>query len=87
MTGGLLGIGLAHAVVRAFRAWPPPENALPLALEFAVNHRVLLFTLTLSVLTGVVFGLVPALRASRPALVPALKDHTFVPRERLRRIA
>ena len=46
----------------------------PLHLEFGFNWRVLVFAFGLSVLTGIVFGLAPALRASRPALVPSLKD-------------
>ncbi len=44
------------------------------ALEINVNGRVLVFTLIVSVLTGIIFGLAPALQASRPDLVPALKD-------------
>lgn len=50
-------------------------------LLFRLDHRVLLFTLGATVLTGVLFGLMPALRASRPNLVPALR--AFAPRDRL----
>ena len=71
--GGVAGIALAWAVVRSFQAAPPPPGALPLAIEFAIDERVLLFSLALSVLTGIVFGVAPALKASRPGLVPALK--------------
>jgi macrolide transport system ATP-binding/permease protein len=44
------------------------------ALEIKVDNRVLVFTLVVSILTGILFGLAPALQASRPDLVPALKD-------------
>ncbi len=83
--GGLVGVWLAYGIVRAFGAWPPPPGALPVALEFTVDERVLLFTVVLSLVTGLVFGLAPALRGSRPELAPALKDEWFVPDERGRR--
>ena len=83
--GGAAGVLLAWMVVQAYQAAPAPPGALPVALEFAVDRRVLAFTLGLSVLTGVIFGLVPALQASRPGLVPALKDESFAPDGRSRR--
>ena len=85
IVGGAAGLLLAWVVVQAFQAAPPPAGALPVALEFAVDRRVLLFSLGLSLLTGVVFGAAPALQASRPGLVPALKDEAFVPDGRSRR--
>ncbi|HEY3027290.1 MAG TPA: ABC transporter permease [Pyrinomonadaceae bacterium] len=47
-----------------------------LSLQVSPNARVLLFTLVVSVLTVLLFGVVPALRASRVDLVPILKDTT-----------
>lgn len=47
---------------------------LPVRFAFSIDWRVVTFTATLSVVTGLLFGLLPALRASRPDLVPALKD-------------
>jgi putative ABC transport system permease protein len=85
LVGGALGAGLAWALAAVFRAAPPPSEALPLEIAFAIDSRVLLFTLGLSVLTGVLFGLVPALKAARSALVPALKDSRFDADERGRR--
>ena len=83
--GGTAGVLLAWMVVQSFQAAPPPAGALPVALEFAVDRRVLLFSLLLSVLTGLVFGAAPALQASSQGLVPALKDDAFVPDGRSRR--
>jgi predicted permease len=83
--GGLVGLGLAWLLVRSFAAWTP-SGALPIAIDFAIDRRVLLFSFVLSLVTGVAFGLLPALRASRPDLLPALKDDSFVPDERSRRL-
>jgi predicted permease len=72
--GGAAGVLLAWVIVQWFTAAPPPSGALPIALEFAANQRVLVFSLLLSFATGLLFGMAPALQASRPGLVPALKD-------------
>lgn len=85
--GGMLGVALAYGIVQAFRAWPPPLGALPLSVDFALDARVLAFTLVVSLATGMVFGLLPALRAVRPELVPALKDESFVPDGPFRRFS
>jgi predicted permease len=81
LMGGVMGVGLAWAVVQAFQAAPPPPGALPLALEFSIDLRVLVFSLTLSLVSGILFGVAPALKASRPGLVPALKDAATVSEE------
>jgi putative ABC transport system permease protein len=83
--GGAAGLVLAFWMMSAFRAAPPPPEAVPIAIQATIDLRVLAFTLGLSLLTGVVFGLAPALSASRPNLVPVLKDESFVPDERSRR--
>jgi predicted permease len=85
--GGAIGLGLAWAVLRSFRAAPPPPGALPLTVEFSIDQRVLLFSVVLSFLTAIVFGIVPALKASRPGLVPALKDASAGSDERGRRFS
>jgi predicted permease len=87
LIGGVAGVALAWAVIAAFRAAPPPPGALPLALDFAIDQRVLLFSLLLSCATGVLFGVAPALEASRPALVPALKGGAADTGERRARFA
>ena len=73
LVGGIVGLGLAWALVQAFQASPPPAGALPVAIDLAIDRRVLLFSIVLSLITGLVFGVAPALKASRPGLVPALK--------------
>jgi len=75
--GGLLGFGLGYWLVRAMTGLKPPLD-IPLSTELHIDYRVLLFTAGVSVLTGVVFGLLPALQTTRPDLVPALKDETSI---------
>jgi predicted permease len=74
LVGGMCGVALAWAVIQAVQAAPPPPGALPLAFDFAIDRRVLLFSLSLSFVTGILFGVAPALKASRQGLVSALKD-------------
>jgi hypothetical protein len=68
-------LGLAYWLVNAMMALKPPLD-IPLSTELHIDYRVLLFTAAVSVLTGVVFGRLPALQATNPDLVPALKDET-----------
>ncbi len=61
--GGALGLALCVIFVDTLRSWQP--TALPRMGELAVDFKVLGFALTVSVVTGLLFGLVPALRSSR----------------------
>jgi putative ABC transport system permease protein len=70
--GGALGLLLAWWGVRMLAALSPAN--LPRAAEVNVDGRVLAFTLLLAVLTGLVFGLVPAWQASKPDLQQTLKE-------------
>jgi putative ABC transport system permease protein len=70
--GGLLGALLASWAVKAFVASQP--TTVPRIDLIAVDGRVLAFVAVISIATGVLFGLVPALRASAPDLLTALKD-------------
>ncbi len=74
LAGGVAGVVLAWGIGQAFQAAQPPPGALPLNIDFSIDRRVLLFAFALSGFTGIVFGVAPAFRASRPELVPALKD-------------
>jgi putative ABC transport system permease protein len=69
--GGILGLILAFAGTRLLLNHSPSN--LPRTNEIAVDGRVLAFTLGLSVLTAVIFGMVPALQASKPDLIRTLK--------------
>ena len=75
IAGGLAGLILNLWLVNVLTALKPAVP-LPVNVEFHTDWRVLSFTLLLSVLAGIIFGLVPALQASRHDLVPALKDHS-----------
>jgi predicted permease len=71
--GGALGVALAYwgkDLLLALQPWGGGELALDLKLDF----RVLSFTTIISLLTGLLFGLTPALRATRLDLTPTLKD-------------
>ena len=73
LTGGAVALLLANWLVTAISRFQPPLP-IDIGLDIAPDWRVLLFTLGVAAATGVVVGLVPALRASRPDLVSALKD-------------
>jgi len=72
LVAGALGVALAALALQLILAFQPP---LPfsLALGLELDRRVLLFTLLLSVATGVSFGLLPALRASAASPIESLK--------------
>ena len=71
VVGGGLGVGLAWASVRAIRGMAALD--LPRKTEIVVDGQVLLFAAGVSVFTGLVFGLAPALAASKPDLARVLK--------------
>src|SRR5262245_43800678 len=72
--GGLL---FAYWIKRLLLAFKPPfPSAFTFTLDLPLDGRALGFTLLLAVATGVIFGLFPALQASRPDVVPALKDES-----------
>jgi predicted permease len=71
--GAGVGFLLAAGAARAISNFQLPLP-FPVVFDFNVDMRVALFTLGLSIVTALLFGLVPAFRASRPDLVAALKD-------------
>jgi predicted permease len=71
--GGVFGVLLAIGLTRGLLALVPSEGS-PLLIRAEPDIRVLAFTLCVTFVTGVIFGLVPALRASRPDTWNTLKD-------------
>jgi predicted permease len=72
LAGGALGLCVASwGTQAALRVLP---ETLPRAQDVGVDGRVLLFTLIASLIAGVLFGLAPALRISRPNLQETLKE-------------
>jgi putative ABC transport system permease protein len=72
LAGGLLGLLLAFWGTDALLALTP-EN-IPRLNEVGVDARVFGFTLAVSLVTGIFFGLIPAIHASKPNLNEALKE-------------
>jgi predicted permease len=73
LAGGALGLFISIMLTRSLLALMPFEGQ-PLLIEAAPDIRILAFTFVLTLVTGVVFGLLPALRASRPDPWTTLKD-------------
>lgn len=73
LVGGLLGVLLSFTLTRGLIAMVPNEGN-PIQIQAWPDARILAFTITLTLLTGVAFGLLPALRASRPDLWATLKE-------------
>lgn len=77
LTGGVIGLGLGFAGVRLLLSMNPGDipriGAHGAAITLDVN--VILFTLAISILTGLIFGLIPSVTASRTNLAGALNEN------------
>lgn len=73
LAGGALGLLPAFWLVGLAATIKMPPN-IPATIEIFIDYRVFIFTFLLSLVTGVLFGLLPALQTTRTDLVPALKD-------------
>jgi predicted permease len=71
--GGVLGSLFAVWIIDALLALKPSLD-IPLNIDLSADWRVFGFTAMVSLLTGVLFGLAPAWKASKPEITPALKD-------------
>ncbi len=71
--GGIAGLLLAMWMDQALLGFLPASDA-PLAISTTPDARILLFTMGVSLLTGIIFGLAPALQSTRPQLAGTLKE-------------
>lgn len=83
---GVLGFGMAFVLMRLASREKLPYP-MPLTLNLEPDGGVLLFTLALTAFTGLAFGLLPALQATRTDLTPALKEGGNIRVRRYRRLS
>jgi predicted permease len=72
VAGGVLGVGLAYAALRVLVAIGPAN--LPRLEEISIDRPVLLFTLAISLVAGLLFGLIPVFKYAGPRLNAALRQ-------------
>jgi predicted permease len=71
--GGVAGLAVAWIGVKVLVGFLPAAGSMPLVLNLSPDLRLFGFAFGLSLLSGLIAGLAPAFRSSRPDLVPALK--------------
>jgi putative ABC transport system permease protein len=71
--GGVAGLALGNAFMHGMKLWLPADM-LPPHANVRMDYGVLLFTMVIGILTGILFGLTPALSGTRPDLVRSLKE-------------
>ncbi len=72
LIGGILGLLIAFSGIRLLKAINPAN--IPRLDEIGIDIKVLGFTILISILTGIIFGLIPAIQASSPDLNETLKE-------------
>jgi len=71
--GGVLGLVVSAWTTKSLLGFLPTSDT-PHVISGALDGRMLLFNFALSLVTGLLFGLAPALRSTKPSLAPTLKD-------------
>jgi predicted permease len=71
LAGGVLGLGLAYAGLKVLVSIAPAS--LPRLQDIAIDPRVLLFTLTISLFAGLLFGLIPVVKYGAPSMASVLR--------------
>ncbi|HEY7305241.1 MAG TPA: ABC transporter permease [Bryobacteraceae bacterium] len=87
LPGGIIGLAVAVAGIR-FLIWLlTGNNPADLHLHVVLDWRILVFTIAVALVTGILFGLAPAIQAMRVDITPALKEtRASTPHKRGRRI-
>jgi macrolide transport system ATP-binding/permease protein len=83
IAGGLVGMLLAGTIVDFFNGIPIPTD-IPISIKASMDNRMLFVTVAVSVLSTLVFGLIPALQTTRVDLVSALKSSAGIAKGRKR---
>jgi predicted permease len=84
IAGGIAGLGIGYAGMTLFRQIEIPTD-LPIALAFRMDRRALVFSLMVAVASAVLFGLVPAIQATRTDLTTVMKSGEGIGSGRRRR--
>ena len=84
LLGGAAGLMATQWTARMLPGFFPPNEAG--GLDLSLDWRVLVFTLAVTLVTGVLFGLAPTLQATRPNLISSLKDEATAYGQRLRHL-
>jgi putative ABC transport system permease protein len=74
LIAGAIGLGLSWAATRALTTWG--ANSLPQGIPVSIDGRVLLFTIFVSIFTGIIFGLFPALQLAGTNVNETLRDES-----------
>jgi predicted permease len=69
-----LGVAIAYVGLLWLTSSIPPNNKAPYYIDWSMNPRVIVYTVVIALLTGLVFGLAPALQAAKANLQDSLKD-------------
>ena len=73
LCGGVLGLVIGYSLMNGMKLMLPPFT-LPREVNASMDVRVLLFALVVSIATGILFGLAPALQATKPDLASSMKE-------------
>ena len=71
--GGVAGVLAAYSLLQIFKTWAPLFQ-LPVEADVRLDGRVLLFTAVVVIVTGILFGISPAIRAARHGLAESLRE-------------